>query len=115
MSTLPKEIVTPSGTKLELKTLDPGDMLDLIELAGTAMQSASAGPWMGYAQMVCSVTAVDGVPVQMPETKEQIKQLARRIGNDGMIALQATFYPKADKGAAAGKSPADVDMETAKN
>ena len=115
MTTIPKEITTASGKKLELRELDPGNMLDLIEVAGTAMQSASAGAWMGYAQMICSVDAIDGVPVEMPETKEQVKQLARRIGNDGIIALQAVFYPPKDKNAPEKAVPADVDAETAKN
>ncbi|PYD59240.1 hypothetical protein [Gluconacetobacter entanii] len=115
MTTIPKEITTASGKKLELRELDPGNMLDLIEVAGTAMRSASAGAWMWYAQMICSVDAIDGVPVEMPETKEQVKQLARRIGNDGIVALQAVFYPPKDKNAPEKAVPADVDMETAKN
>ncbi|BCZ76063.1 hypothetical protein K6L44_06490 [Gluconacetobacter entanii] len=115
MTTIPKEITTASGKKLELKELDPGDMLDLIEVAGTAMQSASAGAWMGYAQMICSVDAIDGAPVEMPETKEQVKQLARRIGNDGIIALQAVFYPPQKKDAPGQNAEPGVDMETAKN
>jgi len=115
MTTIPKEITTASGKKLELRELDPGNMLDLIEVAGTAMQSASAGAWMGYAQMICSVDAIDGVPVEMPETKEQVKQLARRIGNDGIISLQAVFYPPKKEGEPEQATPADVDMETAKN
>jgi len=115
MTTIPKEITTTSGKKLELRELDPGDMLDLIEVAGSAMQSASAGAWMGYAQMICSVDAIDGAPVEMPETKEQVKQVARRIGNDGIIALQAVFYPPKKQGESEQSTPPDVDMETAKN
>ena len=49
MSNLQKEVTTPSGKNLELRELDPGDTLDLLEMEGTAMQSASAGPWIGYA------------------------------------------------------------------
>ena len=41
--------------------------------------------------MICSVRAVDGVPVQMPQTKDEIKDLARRIGNDGLAALQSVY------------------------
>ena len=115
MTTIPKEITTSSGKKLDLRELDPGDMLDLIEVAGSAMQSASAGAWMGYAQMICSVDAIDGVPVEMPATKEQVKQVARRIGNDGIVALQAVFYPPKKPDAHGQPGAADVDMETAKN
>ena len=91
MSMLPHEITTSGGRKLTLREVDPGDMLDLIEAAGSAMNGASAATWLGYAQMVCSVTAIDGVPVQMPATKLEVKDLARRIGNDGVSVLCPLF------------------------
>lgn len=88
---MPVEVVTASGRKLSLREIDPGDMLDLIEAAGSAMNGASASSWLSYAQMVCSVTAIDGVPVQMPASKEEVKDLARRIGNEGVTALHPYF------------------------
>lgn len=89
---LPTEITTSEGVKLSLRELDPGDMLDLIEAAGSAMGGQSSGAWLGYAQMICSVNAIDGVPVHMPSTKGEVKELARRIGNLGIVALQPAFY-----------------------
>ncbi len=91
MSMLPETLEFGSGRKLSLCELDPGDMLDLIEAAGSAVSGPSASPWLAYAQMICSVRAIDGVPVQMPQTKDEIKDLARRIGNDGLAALQSVY------------------------
>ncbi|GAJ29196.1 hypothetical protein [Acidomonas methanolica] len=91
MSALPVEVVTSAGRRLAVREIDPGDMLDLIEAAGSAMNGASASSWLAYAEMVCSVTAIDGVPVQMPLSKDEVKALARRIGTDGIAALRPLF------------------------
>ncbi|AOX20598.1 hypothetical protein [Kozakia baliensis] len=96
MSVLPHEVTTAEGRRLALKEIDPGDMLDLIEAAGSAMNGASATSWLSYAQMICSVTAIDGVPVQMPASKEEVKELARRIGNDGVAVLHPFFMEDED-------------------
>ncbi|WP_246495592.1 hypothetical protein [Ameyamaea chiangmaiensis] len=66
-------------------------MLDLIEAGGSAMNGAAADAWLGYAEMICSVTAIDQIPVHMPSSKEEIKELARRLGHDGVDALLAAF------------------------
>jgi hypothetical protein len=91
LSGLPGEVITASGVRLGLREIDPGDMLDLIEAAGSAMNGASASVWLSYAQMVCSVTAIDGVPVPMPVSKDEVKALARRIGNEGVAVLHPLF------------------------
>ncbi|AOW48371.1 MULTISPECIES: hypothetical protein [Acetobacter] len=101
---IPAEVKTAAGKTLSLKEIDPGSMLDLIEAAGSAMSSQSAGAWLGYAQMVCSVTAIDGVPVQMPITKDEVKELANDIGNDGVAALMPIFYGKKDASSADEKA-----------
>lgn len=100
MSGLPAEVVLPDGRRLTLRALDPADMLDLIEAAGSAVIGPSASTWLGYAEMICSVTAIDGVPVQMPVTKDQIRALARKIGKEGIAALDPLFL-KSDDGAEA--------------
>ena len=84
---IPSEITLSDGRKLGLKEIDPGDMLDLIEAAGSAMSGRSAGAWLGYAQMIATVTSIDGVPVQFPATKDEVKELARKIGNTGAVEL----------------------------
>ena len=81
-------------------------MLDLIEAAGSAITGPSAATWLGYAEMICSVTAVDGVPVQMPATKEEIRDLARRLGRTGIAALHPFFQQEQSD---------DAVMATAKN
>lgn len=105
---IPSEIDSGDGRKFSLREADPGDMLDLIEAAGSA---ASSGAWMRYALMVCSVSAIDGKPVLMPHTKDAVRDLARRIGNEGMVAISAALYPDADADAPAENS----ELETAKN
>ncbi|GBD57472.1 hypothetical protein [Gluconobacter wancherniae] len=98
MSAFPDEIMTSDGHKLALREIDPADMLDLIEAAGSAVNGASASAWLGYAEMICSVCAIDNVPVQMPVTKEEIRELGRRIGNKGILALQPIFDVDSDEG-----------------
>ncbi|GBR54990.1 hypothetical protein AA106555_1892 [Neokomagataea thailandica NBRC 106555] len=91
------ELKLEDGRILALKELDPADMLDLIEAAGAAANGPSAGAWLGYAEMICSVTAIDNVPVQMPVTKDEIRDLARRIGKAGLISLQLAFDEDVNK------------------
>ncbi|WP_336946405.1 hypothetical protein [Asaia sp. HN010] len=107
MMNLPEELEIAPGRTLSLRELDPGDMLDLIEAGGTAASGAAASTWLSYAQMVCSVRAVNGVPVQMPVTKDDIRDLARRIGNDGIMVLQPLFF--------ADHSQESAALDTAKN
>ncbi|WP_222548392.1 hypothetical protein [Asaia lannensis] len=107
MTMLPEILDIGTGRRLSLRELDPGDMLDLIEAAGSAVSGPSASAWLAYAQMICSVRAIDAVPVQMPNTKEEIRELARRIGNDGVAALQNLFADEVMQ--------EDAILETAKN
>ncbi len=105
---LPAEIDSGDGRRFALREANPGDMLDLIEAAGTA---ASSSAWMRYALMICSVNAIDGKPVMMPVTKEGVRELGRRIGNAGMEALARVHYP--DEADAAGHG--DRELDAAKN
>ncbi|MBR0560335.1 hypothetical protein [Neokomagataea anthophila] len=94
---LPKDITLEDGRKLSLRELDPADMLDLIEAAGATVNGPAAGAWLSYAEMICSVTAIDGVPVQMPVTKDEIRDLARRLGKSGLAGLQPLFEEVGDQ------------------
>ncbi|MCQ8277789.1 hypothetical protein NFI95_04940 [Acetobacteraceae bacterium KSS8] len=99
------EIVTEDGRRLSLREINPADMLDLIEAAGTAAGSAA---WMRYALMICSVEAIDGKPLMMPHTKDGVRELGRKIGNVGIAALSSYHYPnEADQ---AGEDVAERDQ-----
>lgn len=94
---LPKDVTLEDGRKLALRELDPADMLDLIEAAGATVNGPAAGAWLSYAEMMCSVTAIDNVPVQMPVTKDEIRDLARRLGKAGLAGLQPLFEEATDE------------------
>ena len=88
---LPADIDVADGRRFTLREANPGDMLDLIEAAGSA---ASSSAWMRYALMICSVSAIDGKPIMMPTTKQGVRDLGCKIGNIGMEALARCHYPE---------------------
>ncbi len=92
--TLPPDVQTDDGRCFTLREANPGDILDLIEAAGSA---ASSSAWMRYALMICSVSAIDGKPIMMPNTKQGVRELGRKIGNVGMTALARVHYPEDDR------------------
>lgn len=101
---LPSEVTTSDGRKLTLKEVGPGDMLDLIEAAGSAMAGDAASAWLSYAVMVATVSEVDGVPVPFPSTKAEVKALANKLGNTGVVAVQEVL--KGDENAVPAKEAA---------
>lgn len=103
---LPASITIPDGRVFKLKEVDPGDMLDLIEAAGSAMNGQAASAWLGYAQMIATVSEIDDVPVPFPGSKAEVKNLARRIGNAGIVALQKAIMPEEGQG---------TELDAAKN
>ena len=68
--TIPASITLPDGRVFTLQEIDPGDMLDLIEAAGSAMNSEASSAWLGYAQSLATVVEIDGVPV--PDRKSTV-------------------------------------------
>ncbi len=106
---LPSEIDSGDGRKFQLQEVDPAGMLDLLEAAGTAANSSA---WLRYALMICSVISIDGKPVIMPITKDEVKNLARRVGNTGVEAIAAVTYPLE---ATAAKPAPDEEAQVAKN
>lgn len=77
------------GRKIVLKTMGPADMLDLVEAAGA--NSGNQG-WVNLAMVVCSVQSIDGVPVPRAVTKDQVKRVARLLGNEGMVACSNELF-----------------------
>jgi hypothetical protein len=90
------------GHRYSLRKMDPADMLDLIEAAG---ENANNRAWLHFAMIVCSVQAIDGIPVPFPRDAAGIKDLARRLGTDGVEALRAKLL----------NEPAENAIDTAKN
>ncbi len=107
---LPSDVDSDDGRRFTLREANPGDMLDLIEAAGSA---ASSSAWMRYALMICSVSAIDGKPVMMPTTKQGVRELGRKIGNVGMEVLARVHYPENDQDEKT--DPSDMEIEAIKN
>ena len=107
---LPVDVDVGDGRRFTLREANPGDMLDLIEAAGSA---ASSSAWMRYALMICSVSAIDGRPIMMPTTKQGVRELGCKIGNVGMEALARHHYPEDTHGREAGVP--DTEGESLKN
>lgn len=102
------KITDKNGRVFETKELDPGDLLDILEAAAEASGNQS---WVRLAMVVCSVTAIDGVPVPFATRKADVTKLARTIGNDGLVALNQSMF--GDGEAKVDTSTKDID--TAKN
>lgn len=83
------EVVDADGRKIKLRVMDPADMLDLSEAAGEL--STNAG-WMQRAMVAASLVEIDGVPVPMPSTKEEVRALSRKIGNVGFVAAARVLF-----------------------
>ena len=84
------EVTDSTGRKLVVKEMDPADQLDLFEAAG---KNSSNSSWVGMALLVCSVSMIDGVPVPMPSTPDQVKTLARKLGKHGIEAVADALQP----------------------
>ena len=107
---LPSDVSSEDGRRFTLREANPGDMLDLIEAAGSA---ASSSAWMRYALMICSVSAIDDKPIMMPTTKQGVRELGRKIGNVGMEALARVHYPESDHDGVVDSL--DMEIEAIKN
>ena len=98
-------VTDKAGRKIGLRDLDPGDMLDLLEAAGTS--STNEG-YMRYAMVIASLSSIDDVPVPAARTKEQMRGNAKKLGNDGFAAVAEALFgktsPTADDSAAAAKN-----------
>ena len=106
-SAFPKT-VKAGGKALEVNPLDPGEMLDFFE-SFTARQVSSRA-WFRYALWICSVRSVNGVPVQFPRNGQEVKDLAKSIGHEGVLAVQ-----EAIEGVEGEPAADQVDLEVAKN
>ena len=104
------EIKDAKGRAFTTKEMDPGDLLELLEASGANSGNAA---WVRLAMVICSVTAIDGVPVPAATKKQDVVATAKRIGNDGLVALNAAMFGDDAKPEA---PTADADaLEAAKN
>jgi hypothetical protein len=77
------------GRVLQLQVVDPAQMMDLMEAAGSA---ADNKVWMQYALIIASVASIDGVPVPVASTKTAIRRNAVLVGHDGIAAAGKQLY-----------------------
>lgn len=98
------QVTDSRGRVLKLRVIDPGQMLDLMEAAGTASDNRA---WMQYALMVASVASIDGVPMPAAANKRDVRANAVMIGHDGIAAATQKLY------APAAATPEDQAQATA--
>lgn len=83
--------VDRAGRHLVLRKPGALDTLRLLKAAGPAL--ALNEPWLAMAGLVFSVTEIDGIPVPLPTTEQQIEALVERLGDDGLDAIVQSLQP----------------------
>lgn len=82
-------VTDATGRKLRLRILDPGDTMDILEAAGP---SSSYPGFMQYAMAVCSVSAINDVPLPLPTDRRALKAAGKLLGNDGFAAMARVLF-----------------------
>lgn len=78
-----------SGRVIEAMELDMADQWDFMEIAGRQLDNE---PWVNTALLACSVIAIDGLPVPSGiKSRDEIRRILRKLGEDGLDALQLAF------------------------
>jgi hypothetical protein len=72
---------------LVARRLNALDKLRLLKAAGPALSENQA--WLGVAMLAASVVEIDGVPVPLPTTEQQIEGLVGKLGDDGLDSIAA--------------------------
>ena len=81
--------VRSAGRVIEAVRLDMAEQWDLMEIAGSAIDNQA---WVNTALLAASVISVDGVPEPSgAKTREHIRRVLKKIGEDGVDALCAAF------------------------
>ncbi len=106
---MPDSVTDAQGRVLKLHVMDPMDMLDLYEAAGDVAGNAT---WVRYAMILASVTQIDDLPIPAPKTKDQIRALGKRLGNDGLVAVAKVMFPD-PPATEDGAAPKDGDVVAA--
>ena len=83
-----------SGRLIEAIELDMADQWDFMEIAGRQLDNQ---PWVNTALLACSVIGIDGLPVPGGiKSRDEIRRILRKLGEDGLDALQAAFEVPVD-------------------
>ena len=81
--------VKVDGHVIEAVELDMADQWDFMELAGAQLENHA---WVNTALIAASVVSIDGVPqLAAAKTRDQIRQVLRKIGVNGVDALHMAF------------------------
>jgi len=70
--------------QVEFKTLDMADFWDLSELTGASENKV----WSNMALIAASVITIDAVPIVGGMTRENLRVVLRKLGTDGLQAVQ---------------------------
>lgn len=87
----PREVlrIVFSGRVIEAIELDMADQWDFMEIAGRQLDNE---PWVNTALLACSVIGIDGLPMPSGiKSRDEIRRILRRLGEDGLDALQVAF------------------------
>lgn len=107
------EITDSLGRKIELKTLGPADLLNLLEAAGN---NSGNSAWMRLAMELASVRKIDELPLPFAVKKDQLMMVANKLGNEGLAAVHNALFPPAPESEGDdAESAAQSEAETAKN
>lgn len=87
-----RSVTDVQGRQIELRRLTALDKLRLFKAVGPAL--AENQPYLGYAVLACSVTAIDGVPVPTPVNEAQIESMVARLGDSGLAAIGEALRPE---------------------
>jgi hypothetical protein len=80
-----------SGRTLTIRRLNALDKLRLLKAAGPILSDNQA--WLGVAMLAASVSEIDGIPVPMPTSENQIESLVARLGEAGLDAIATSLAP----------------------
>ena len=78
-------IVDETGRTLGIRKLNALDKLRLLKAAGPILSENQA--WLGVAMLAASVAEIEGIPVPMPVTEQQVETLVGRLGDQGLASV----------------------------
>jgi hypothetical protein len=87
-------VVDADGRRIALRRLNALDKLRLFEAAGPELSRNDR--WLGMAALAASVTAIDDVPIPVPNSKAAIEGVIRRLGDAGIAAVAGAVAAEPD-------------------